>query len=110
MARPEITGRAPAGVAKSRKRMPRNRGPPSLAFTIAEFCDSHRFSRSHYYNLKRLGLGPDESDVGGVIIITVESAARWRRQQEGRAALSRKEQPTTPSSSPARPRRSQCPQ
>ena len=30
MARPEITGRAPAEVSQSRKRMPRNRGPPSL--------------------------------------------------------------------------------
>ena len=33
--------------------MPRNRGPPSLAFTIQEFCDAHRISRAHYYNLKR---------------------------------------------------------
>jgi hypothetical protein len=82
MARPEITGRAPAGVAPSRKRMPRNRGPPSLAFTIQEFCDAHRISRAHYYNMKRLGLGPEETDVAGVIIITAENAGRWLRQRE----------------------------
>jgi hypothetical protein len=82
MALPEITGRAPTEVAQSRKRMPRNRGPPSLAFTIQEFCDAHRISRAHYYNLKRRGLGPVETDVGGVIIITKESAAVWRGQSE----------------------------
>ena len=46
------------------------------------FCDAHRISRAHYYNLKRRGLGPDETDVVGVIIITAHNAARWRRQRE----------------------------
>lgn len=82
MARPEVTGRAPTEVSQSRKRTPRNCGPPSLAFTIQEFCDAHRISRAHYYNLKRRGLGPVETDVGGVIIITMESAAVWRGQSE----------------------------
>ena len=82
MASPEITGRTPTGVPQSRKRMPRNCGPPSLAFTIQEFCDAHRISRAHFYNLKRRGLSPLETDVGGVIIITAEAAARWRKQRE----------------------------
>jgi hypothetical protein len=70
MAPPEITGRKP-----------RDRGPPSHAFTIQEFCDAHRISRAHYYNLKRLGLAPDETAVGDRVIITVEAAARWRKQR-----------------------------
>ena len=82
MARPEVTGRAPTEVSQVRKRMPRNRGPPSCAYRIQEFCDAHRISRAHYYNLKRRGLGPDETDVAGVIIITAHNAARWRRQRE----------------------------
>jgi hypothetical protein len=64
----------------TRKR--RKRGPPVHAFTRQEFCDSHRISRAHYYNLKRRGLAPAETAVGGVTIITVEAAARWRRQRE----------------------------
>ena len=59
--------------------------PPLLeraAYTIAEFCAAHRFSRSHYYNLKRRGLGPDETRLGDRVLITVEAAIRWRRQRE----------------------------
>lgn len=69
MVRPQVTDRKP-----------RDRGPPSHAFTIQEFCDAHRFSRAHYYNLKRLGRGPDETAVGDRIIITIELAQRWRKQ------------------------------
>jgi hypothetical protein len=52
------------------------------AYSIAEFCDAHRISRAHYYTLKRLGEGPDEARAGDRVIITMESAARWRRQRE----------------------------
>jgi hypothetical protein len=70
MARPEVTGRKIFGATER------------AAYTIAEFCDTHRISRAHYYNLKRLGQGPDEARAGDRVIITVESAARWRRQRE----------------------------
>jgi hypothetical protein len=36
--------------------------------------------------MKRLSLGPAESDAGGVIIITAESAARWREDREKAAS------------------------
>ncbi len=53
------------------------------AYTINEFCDAHRISRAHYYNLKRLGQSPDEARAGDrTVIITMEAAARWRRQRE----------------------------
>ena len=58
MAAPQVTGRKITRQA---------RAPPLLeraAYTIREFCDAHRFSRSHYYNLKRRGLGPDETRLG----------------------------------------------
>jgi hypothetical protein len=80
MARPEVTGRAPGEVAQTKKRNRRLRGPPSLAFTIQEFCDAHRLSRSKYYELKKLGLAPAETRVLDKIIITFESAAAWRRR------------------------------
>jgi hypothetical protein len=60
----------------------RARGPPTLdAFTIPEFCTAHRISRAHYYVLKARGLGPDEAELLGRIIITREAAAAWRRKR-----------------------------
>lgn len=81
MARPEVTGRAPDGIPSAKKRKKRLLGPPSYAFTVQEFCDAHRISRSQYYELKKLKLAPAEKRVLEKIIITVESAARWRRQR-----------------------------
>jgi hypothetical protein len=66
MARPEITGRAFLV------------GEPSK--TIREFCAHEKISRSKYYNLKNRGLGPAETCIDGVIRITPESHARWRRR------------------------------
>ena len=69
VARPEITGRKisdPVG---------------RCAFSVGEFCEAHRISRAHFYNLRKLGLGPDEARAGDRVIITVEAAARWRKQR-----------------------------
>src|SRR5262245_5143567 len=51
------------------------------ALTIVQFCASHGISRTTYYNLKKLGLQPDELQVFDRIIITRESAAAWRRKR-----------------------------
>jgi hypothetical protein len=64
MARPEVTGQNP------------------LAFTRAEFCVAHRMSKSAYYELLKQGLAPDELRLSSKkIIITAESAARWRKRR-----------------------------
>ena len=79
MARPEVTGSAPIEAEPPfRRRKRRPRGPPTLAFRVQEFCDQHRISKAHYYNLRKQGLGPRETDVDGVTIITAEDAAAWR--------------------------------
>jgi hypothetical protein len=62
--RPEITGRALLGASA----------------TIAEFCAIEKISRAKYYELKGKGLAPDETRVDGIIRITPESHARWRRK------------------------------
>jgi hypothetical protein len=59
----------------------RARGPPLDAFTIPEFCAAHRISRAHYYVLRARGLGPDEAELLGRVIITKEAAAAWRRKR-----------------------------
>ena len=87
MARPEITGRAPGEVGAKQERKRRNRGPPTHAFTIQEFCDAHRLSRAQFYELQRRGLAPDVTRLLDKIIITVESAAAWRKR---RTAASKK--------------------
>jgi hypothetical protein len=72
MARPEVTGKAALTLS---------------AHTIPEFCQAHRISRAHFYNLQRRGLGPDVTELLGRKIVTHESAQRWRRQ---RTAASKK--------------------
>jgi hypothetical protein len=48
------------------------------AFTIAEFCDAHRISRSWLYEEWKAGRGPKVKKIGTKNIITAESAAEWR--------------------------------
>jgi hypothetical protein len=49
------------------------------AYSIPEFCAAHRFSKSHYYALRRRGLGPAETRLGVRVVISVEAATRWRK-------------------------------
>jgi hypothetical protein len=60
-------------LARSGKRR-RDRGPPTHAFTVDEFCDAHRISKARYYELKLEGLAPDEMIVGRRRIISHEAA------------------------------------
>jgi hypothetical protein len=57
-----------------------DRGPASApcAFTVDEFCEIHRVSRSWLYNEWRAGRGPKVKQIGVKKIITVEAAAQWR--------------------------------
>ena len=64
MARPEITGRK---IGRA-------------ALTIDEFCYSHGISRATYYNMRKRGEGPDETRACGRILISEESARRWRKR------------------------------
>jgi hypothetical protein len=87
MARPEVTGRNP-----------HNLGGRTVAYTIPEFCVAHRLSRAQYYVLRNKGLGPDETRLLGKVIITEESAARWRRRHTARprSRMAGSETTTTP--------------
>jgi hypothetical protein len=48
------------------------------AFTIAEFCEAHRVSRSWLYDEWKAGRGPRVKKIGSKNIITAEAAAEWR--------------------------------
>lgn len=55
---------------------------PQAAYTIAEFCQAHRISRTHLHNLDKAGKGPRKMKVGRRVLISPEAAADWRRQLE----------------------------
>ena len=77
---PSLNGAAPT---------PKARGPPpsfAAAFTVLEFCQAHRISETHYYEMKKNGQGPDEMVAGRRRLISLEAAARWRKAREAAAA------------------------
>jgi len=55
---------------------------PRLALSIPEFCKAHGISEGFFYKLKKQGKGPREMKVGARTLITLESAAEWRRARE----------------------------
>jgi hypothetical protein len=83
MARPEITGRKTKTSTRQRRDL--SKVPPA-AYSVQEFCDNHRISRSKFYELREKGLTPDEMLVDGRRKISVEAAARWRAEREAAAA------------------------
>jgi hypothetical protein len=56
--------------------------PEPRAYTINEFCRSHRVSRATLYKLWQLGTGPRFYLVGSHRRISNEAAAAWRAAGE----------------------------
>jgi hypothetical protein len=56
------------------------------AFTIDEFCVSHRISRRKFYDLQEQGIGPRLMRIGSKVLISVEAAAMWRAEREAKSA------------------------
>jgi hypothetical protein len=52
------------------------------AYTIPEFCTTHKLSRSELYKLWKQGLGPRIKRYGTKVIITGEAAAEFRAQEQ----------------------------
>ena len=78
-----------------RRRRQQARGPPDDddddgtdhdgAFSIRAFCKRHSISESFFHKLRSLGLGPAIMRVGARVLISKESAARWRAEREAAA-------------------------
>jgi hypothetical protein len=59
--------------------------------TIAEWCALRRISRSMFYKMRRLGIGPEVTFYGGTIPrITREADRRWREAAPTQSSRSRK--------------------
>jgi predicted DNA-binding transcriptional regulator AlpA len=77
MARREVTGRKP-GEDDEQPPAP----TPHLALSIQQFCKAHSISEDFFYKLKRQGQAPRLMRVGSRTLISIESAAEWRRERE----------------------------
>ena len=69
--------------------------PPTsrLALSISQFCEAHDLSEAFYYKLKKQGDGPREMKVGARTLISLESAAEWRRAREHRHGRCHSDEP-----------------
>ena len=71
------------------------RKPPSppldelKAYSIQQFCALHGISIDTYFRMQRQGLGPATMKVLNRTLISVESAAAWRRAREQSAQAKR---------------------
>jgi hypothetical protein len=73
------------GPPSSRRGLTRSgevRAAPTAVYSRPGFCKAHGISEAFYHKLKNQGLGPDELHLGSRVLITFESAARWRAERE----------------------------
>jgi len=52
------------------------------AYTVAEFCQAYRISRSKLYQLWDADIGPRVLKIGAKILITIDAARDWQRERE----------------------------
>lgn len=52
------------------------------AFSLERFCRRHGISLQMYYKLATQGLAPQTFNVGTRVLVSKESAARWRAERE----------------------------
>jgi hypothetical protein len=95
-AKPSARGPPNKAKGKPRKKKPKRAlpsAPPveALAFTIPEFCFTHRICIETFYRQARKGLMPPTMQVGGKTLISAEAAKAWRREREAATAERRRE-------------------
>jgi hypothetical protein len=59
---------------------------PIDAMSISEFCRRHSISTDYFFKLQRAQRGPRVMSVGKRTLISVDAAAKWRREQERETA------------------------
>lgn len=56
--------------------------PDPAVYTVTEFCETHRISRSKLYDLFDDGSGPAVIRVGRRLLISGKAAQDWRKSRE----------------------------
>lgn len=64
-----------------------SRKVPVGAYDIRSFCLAHCISRAYFYKLVNRGEGPQLMKIGKRVLISIESAQRWRAECEHRSKL-----------------------
>jgi len=49
--------------------------------SVAEFCRRNGISKPFYFKLRAQGLGPEEIRLGARVLITRQSAEKWRAER-----------------------------
>ena len=49
--------------------------------SVAEFCRRNSISKPFYFKLRAQGLGPEEMRLGARVLITRQSAEKWRAER-----------------------------
>jgi predicted DNA-binding transcriptional regulator AlpA len=57
------------------------------AFSVAQFCAAHGFTKPTFYALLKQSRGPRIMKVGSRTLISVEAAADWRAAMEKEAHI-----------------------
>jgi hypothetical protein len=57
-------------------------GPLGGSMTIGSFCERNEISRSFYYKMRRLGIGPAECQIGTAVRISYVAEAAWLKRAE----------------------------
>jgi hypothetical protein len=73
------------GDSPKYRRKPKSVDPQALAMSIHAFCVRHDISEDFFFKMQREGWGPRVMRVGARTLISVESAADWRRARERKA-------------------------
>jgi hypothetical protein len=53
---------------------------PQRSLSLGEFCFAERISKTKYYELKKRGLAPDETNIGGLLRITPKARETWHER------------------------------
>jgi hypothetical protein len=75
----------PTGDSPKYRGKPKSMDPQALAMSIHAFCARHDISEDMYFKMQREGWGPRVMRVGARTLISIESAADWRREREEEA-------------------------
>lgn len=75
-----------AAKTLSRASAPTAAGAAPAAFSVAEFCEAQRISRTSFYKIVKRGSGPRLMRAGGRTLISHDAARDWQRALEQAAS------------------------
>lgn len=72
---------APIAPAPAAEQVRQDNDREPVVYTVEEFCDAHKMSRTTFFKLRRAGKGPTVKELGNKLLISRESAQAWRNAE-----------------------------